>query len=85
MFISLTMKFRHLMEDLLDLETRSIEKTENLIRESGGTLALSRLRKGHQIIAMARTIRLLIEQNKEDEAEILLTLLEEIGVTLPAR
>jgi hypothetical protein len=79
------MKFKYLLEDLLNLEIRSLEKTENLIRDTGGTLALSRLKKGRQIIALARTIRLLIEHNMEDEAEILLTLLEEMEVTLPGR
>jgi hypothetical protein len=79
------MKFKYLIEDLLNLEIRSLEKTENLIKDSGGTLALSRLKKGRQIIALARTIRLLIEHNMEDEAEILLTLLEEMEVKLPGR
>lgn len=79
------MKFHYLLEDLTELEIRSMEKAEKLIQESGGTLPLSHLKKGHQIIALSKTIRFLINQNMEDEAEILLTLLEEKGVTLPGR
>lgn len=79
------MKFHYLLEDLLELEMRSVQKTEQLIVDSGGTLPLSRLKKGNQIIALSRAIRLLIDQNMEDEAEILLTLLEEKGIVLHGR
>lgn len=79
------MNFHHLAEDLINLEKRSVKKTEQLILDSEGNLPLSRLKKGNQIIALSRAIRILIEQNMEDEAEILLTLLEEKGVILPGR
>ncbi|HSF54726.1 MAG TPA: hypothetical protein VLA71_13285 [Algoriphagus sp.] len=79
------MRFRYLLEDLLDLENRSRIKTEKLIQDSEGNLPISRLKKGHQIVALSRAIRVLIDQKMEDEAEILLTLLEEKGVILPGR
>lgn len=79
------MKFHHLLEDLSNLEIRAMEKAEKLILDSGGNLPISRLKKGRQIIALSKTIRFLIDQNMEDEAEILLTLLEEKGVKLPGR
>lgn len=79
------MKFHHLVEDLIHLEIRSVKKSEQLIVDSGGNIPISRLKKGHQIIALSKAIRILIDQNLEDDAEILLTLLEEKGIFLPGR
>jgi hypothetical protein len=79
------MKSPYLITDLLELELRVLKKIERLIAESPDSFPIDRLKKGKQMQVLSKSIRLLIENNLEDEAEILLDLLLDLGADLPRR
>lgn len=79
------MKSPYLIDDLIDLEAKVLKNIERMISDSPGSFSIEQLKKGKQINALSRSIRLLIENKLEDEAEILLDLLLGMGAKLPGR
>lgn len=68
--------------ELKGLEIRVDEKLDKIISNSSNPFPFDRLKKGKQIIALCRGIRLLIEKDLEKDAETLLQLLLEMGIKL---
>ncbi|TXE13451.1 hypothetical protein [Algoriphagus aquimarinus] len=67
--------------ELKDLEKKAEEKLDKLRFESP-SLPYDRLRKGKEIIALSKAIRLLMEHDLDKDAEMILRILLEKGVKL---
>lgn len=67
--------------ELKNLEKKAEEKLQKLRFESP-SLPYDRLRKGKEIIALSKSIRLLMEQDLDKDAEMVLKILLEKGIKL---
>lgn len=67
--------------ELKELEKKAKEKLDKLTFETP-SLPYDRLRKGKEIIALPKAIRLLMDQDVDKDAEMLLKILLEKGVKL---
>lgn len=67
--------------ELKNLEKKAEEKLQKLRFESP-SLPYDRLRKGKEIIALSKSIRLLMEQDLDKDAEMVLRILLEKGIKL---
>lgn len=64
------------------LEKRADEKIKVLASVQGGTFPIDRLKKGKEIIAISKSIRLLMDHDLERDAETLIRMLLAQGVKL---
>lgn len=67
--------------ELKELDKRAEEKLDKL-RFATPSLPYDRLRKGKEIIALSKAIRLLMDQDLDKDAEMILRILIEKGVKL---
>ena len=67
--------------ELKVLEKKAEEKLEKLMFETP-SLPYDRLRKGKEIIALSKAIRLLMDQDLDKDAEMILRILLEKGIKL---
>jgi hypothetical protein len=67
--------------ELKALEKKAEEKLDKLMFESP-SMPYDRLRKGKEIIALSKAIRLLMDQDLNKDAEMILRILLEKGVKL---
>tara|TARA_R110002020_G_scaffold384475_4_gene595451 strand:+ start:520 stop:765 length:246 start_codon:yes stop_codon:yes gene_type:complete len=67
--------------ELKELEKKAEEKLDKL-RFATPALPYDRLRKGKEIIALSKAIRLLIDKDLDKDAEMILRILSEKGVKL---
>tara|TARA_R110002020_G_scaffold455130_1_gene671158 strand:+ start:647 stop:925 length:279 start_codon:yes stop_codon:yes gene_type:complete len=67
--------------ELKELEKKATEKLNKLMFETP-SLPYYRLRKGKEIIALSKAIRLLMDQDLDKDAEMILRILLEKGIKL---
>jgi|GEM_PF-3547836 len=68
--------------ELKDLEKNSEKKIESIRAANRYPMPYDRLKKGKEIIALSKALRLFIEQDQEKDATVLLQMLQEMGVKL---
>lgn len=76
------MNREYILEDLKDLERRIEKRMDTLISQNLDPFPFERLKKGKQLRALCRGIKLMLQQNKEEDAKFLLDILIEKGGTL---
>lgn len=73
------MNWEYILEDLKDLERRIENRMDSLISQNLAPFPFERLKKGKQLRALCRGIKVMLQQNKEEDAKFLLDILIEKG------
>lgn len=73
------MNWEYILEDLKDLEGRIEKRMDSLISQNLDPFPFERLKKGKQLRALCRGIKMMLHQNKEEDAKFLLDILIEKG------
>lgn len=76
------MNWEYILRDLEILETRIDKKMDHLISLNLNPFPMVRLKNGKKLKAICKGIKLLIQNDMEDEANLLLDILEEKGAKI---
>lgn len=68
--------------ELKELEKRVDAKISRIVMSDPDPFPFDRFQKGREIASLSRAIRMFIEQDQEKDAEVLLQLLQKMGVKL---
>ncbi|MBN3583370.1 hypothetical protein JYB64_13310 [Algoriphagus aestuarii] len=76
------MNWVYILEDLRVLEQRIETKLDLLISRNLDPFPFERLQRGKELRALCKGIRLMVQQDQEDDAKFLLDILKEKGAKL---